>query len=98
MFSNHVLGRLLSPAVDEVAVRAERISARELEGRLAAPAIGEDLAQVVADAEAQLGHGLAALRTPVGGAVVARLVGCLEGLFVDALWEVEELLEMGCAG
>lgn len=95
---NHVGSSLLSPAVDEIAVRAPRVTTCKLDGGLTVPAVGENLAQVVADAEAQLGHRLATLGAPVGGTVVAGLVGGLEGLLVDALGEVEELLQMGAAG
>ncbi|KAI6756876.1 hypothetical protein HG530_011474 [Fusarium avenaceum] len=80
---NHVGSSLLSPAVDEIAVRAPRVATCKLNGGFAVPA---------------LGHRLATLRAPVGGTVVAGLVSCLEGLLVDALWEVEELLQMGAAG
>lgn len=91
----HVGGSLRGPTVDEVAVRAPGGAAGELEGRGAAPAVGEDLAEVVADGEAELRHGLHA-----GGAAATALglVGGLEGLGVDTLGEVEELLEVGAAG
>lgn len=94
---NHVLSSLLGPSVDEVTVRAPSGTAGKLDGCLAAPAVGQGLAQVPADAEAQLRHRLHALGTPVGSSVVARLVSRLERLLVDALREVEQLLEMGAA-
>lgn len=54
-------------------------AAGELEGGGGAgPAVGEDLAEVVADAEAELRHRLHALGAPVRGAMSAGLVGRLE--------------------
>lgn len=94
---DHVLGRLFSPAVDEIAVGAVRVSAGELEGSSAAPSVGEGLAQVVPDAEAKLWHGLHVLGAPVGCAVCATLVGDLEGRLVDTVGEVKQSLEMGRA-
>ena len=91
----HVLGGLLGPPVDEIAMRAPRIAARELDGRLAVPATGQILTRVPADGEAQLGHGLHAGGTRAAATV---LVGGLEGGFVDAVWEEEELLEVSSAG
>lgn len=95
--ANHILGRFLGPALDEVAVAAECRAARQLAGEGTGPAVGQRLAQVVADREAELRHRLEALRAPVVGAVAARLVGSFERRLVDALGEVQQLLEMGGA-
>jgi hypothetical protein len=77
---------LLGPAIDEVAVRAVRITAGELERCDAGPAIGQDAAEVVADGEAKLGHGLHAGGTGAVAAGGAGLVSGLEGVSVDA-WD-----------
>jgi hypothetical protein len=96
--ADHVLSSLGNPTVDEVTVRAPRRSACQLERRGSRPAIRQGLAEIVADGEAELGHGLHASRAPVGCAVLTALVTGLESLLVDALGEVEELLNVGAAG
>lgn len=74
------------------------VAAGQLDRRSATPSVGQDLAQVVADGEAQLGHGLGALGAPVVRAVVAALVRRLQGVLVDTLGEVQERLQVGAAG
>jgi hypothetical protein len=78
------LAAILGPAVDEVAVRAVGIAAGELERSDAGPAFGEDGAQVVADGEAELGHGFHAGGAGAVAAGGAGFVGDLEGGGVDA--------------
>lgn len=99
----HVLRGFGQPAVDEVAVRAVRRSACELERRRAGPAVGEDLAEVVADGEAQLRDALHSRRAAVRGleaaAPVLRSRVCrVEAVLVDAVGEQQQRLEMGRAG
>lgn len=84
-------------------MRAVRRSACELEWRRPGPAVGEDLAKVVADGESQLGDALHSRRAAVGGLKVAApvlgsRVGRVEVVLVDAVREQEQGLEMGRAG
>jgi hypothetical protein len=81
---DQALATLLGPSIDEVAVRAVGITTGELEWRDASPAFGEDGAQVVADGEAQLGHGFHAAGAGAVAAGGAGFVGCFEGGGVDA--------------
>jgi hypothetical protein len=74
----------LSPAIDEIAVRAVGISAGELDRSRAGPAFGQDRAEVVADGEAELGHGLHAGGTGAVAAGGAGFIGSFEGGGVDA--------------
>lgn len=96
--TDYCLGRLLSPTVDKIAVRAPCVATGELQRCGAAPAVGQDLAQIVADAEAQLRHCLHAFGAAVGRAEAAVLVGSLERGRVDALREVQQRLQVGATG
>lgn len=73
------------------------IAAGKLERSSATPAIGQNIAQVIADGEAKLGHAVVILRAPVAGTVALVLVRDLERVDIDALGEVQESLEMGAA-
>lgn len=73
-------------------MRAPRGARSEFERRSTTPSIGESFTYIPADGEAELGHGLHACGT---GASAFGLVACFEGGGVDALGEVEELLEVG---
>jgi hypothetical protein len=75
---------LLSPAIDEIAVRTVSIAAGELDRSRAGPAFGQDGAEVVADGEAELGHGFHAGWARAVAAGGAGFVACLEGGGVDA--------------
>lgn len=80
---DQVLSSLHSPAVYEVTVRAVCIAAGKLDGCGAAPSIGEDFAEVVADREAQLRHSLHACRASLVVTGLACLVAGLESGRVD---------------
>lgn len=100
---DHVLRSLGQPPIDEVSVQAERAPARQLERRGAGPAIGDDLTQVVADGEAQLGHaahtlGAAVLRAERVVPVLRARVRRLERVLVDAVVEQEQRLQVCLAG
>lgn len=91
---HHRLCGLLGPAHDEVAVAGVRVAASQLDGRRAAPAVWQHVAQVVADAETQLGHALVAVGArAAAGALVRRL----KRVGVDALREVEQSLQVRAA-
>jgi hypothetical protein len=81
---NQVLSSLRSPSVDEVTVRAVGVAAGKLDRCGAAPSLGKDFAEIVADGEAQLRHSLHARRASLVVAGLACLVSGLEGLGVDA--------------
>ena len=74
---NQALSSLFGPTVDEVAVRAVSVAAGKLDWRGAAPSVGKGFAEVVADGEAQLRHGL---HTGWACFVVARLACFVAGL------------------
>lgn len=94
----HVLGRVLEPAVDEIAVHAERRAGRELKRGRAAPSVGQDLAQVVADREAQARDAVPALGAVVLGLERARAVRAVERRRLDAVVEAEDGLQVRRAG
>ncbi len=73
--SNEVDSTLIGPAVDEVSVAAERVAGSEHDGRGAGPARREDLAEIVADGEAESRHSLHARWALVIGAWTAGFVG-----------------------
>lgn len=91
----HVVRRILVPAVDEVAVEAvpvaPGVAARELERRLAAPAVGHDRLGVVARGVPELRHHLHPVWALAG--VVTEVV-FREVLRVDAVGEAQRDLEV----
>lgn len=70
----HVLSRLGKPAIDEVAVSTIARTGRELQRRRAGPTLRQPGPEVVADAEAKLGHALHTGRAAVRRPEVARPV------------------------
>ena len=94
----HVLGGVLEPAVNKVTMHAERRAGRELERGRAAPSIRQDLAQVVADREAQARDAVPALGAVVLGLERARAVRAVERRRLDAVVEAEDGLQVRRAG
>lgn len=90
--------RYLQPAVDEVTVGRERSARGQDERRIARPAIRQHTVDIVANAEAELGHDLHVRGTPVVGSIGAGSVGVVERLLVDAVGEVDQRLQVCAAG
>lgn len=91
---HHVLGRLGKPAVDEIAMKAVCIPARQLERRLTGPAVGENAGRIEADREPQLGDALHL----IGAAVRVRQpraagISALQGCWVDTIGETKLRLQ-----
>lgn len=75
----------------------ERRSRGKDERRIARPAIRQHTVDIVADAEAQLGHDLHVRGAPVVGSIRAGSVGVVECLLVDAVGEVDQRLQVRAA-
>ena len=96
----HVLRRILKPAINEVSMKAvalaKSVAARKLEGGIAVPAIGSHGPYVVPRGDAELGHPLRVLGTRVGSGVAE---GVLRDVVrVDAVREEEQEAEMLLTG